>query len=293
MIEVRREVTPRWVFRLPQRGSADGTLRCRNGVLMRLLHHDGEPVLVRVAQTAPDRVLFGAQSASPAACEHGIARMRFALGVDEDLSEFHARFKDDPFIGSSVRARPWLRIRRRPEPFEALAWAICEQLIQYRAAVEIERRILRLLGPRCATTGLRDVPDAAAVGATSPARFQSFELAECRAIALVKAARGVARGWIDLHDHEDSRRRLQAIPSIGTWTCDVLATLGQGRYDRIAAGDLGYLKLVGSLRSGGDPHARASEDEVRELYAPYEEWAALAGAHSFGVPGRPRFAAVA
>ena len=38
--------------------------------------------------------------------------MRFAVGVDDDLSEFYERFADDPLIGRAVRARPWLRVRR-------------------------------------------------------------------------------------------------------------------------------------------------------------------------------------
>ena len=62
----------------------------------------------------------------------------------------------------------------------------------------------------------------------------------------------------------------------------MLALQGQGRYDQLPAGDVGYLKLVGRLRSGGDPHARASEDEVREAFAPYGEWAGLAGWHALG-----------
>ena len=40
--------------------------------------------------------------------------MRFAVGIDDDLAEFHARFRDDPLIGRAVRARPWLRVRRNP-----------------------------------------------------------------------------------------------------------------------------------------------------------------------------------
>ena len=46
--------------------------------------------------------------------------MRFALGTDHDLSEFHLRFRRDPLVGPVIRAKPWLRPRRRPEPFEAL-----------------------------------------------------------------------------------------------------------------------------------------------------------------------------
>ena len=74
--------------------------------------------------------------------------MRFALGVDDDLGAFYAEFADDPLIGRSLRSRPWLRVRRRPEPFEALAWAICEQLIEYERAAAIQRRLVTRLGRR-------------------------------------------------------------------------------------------------------------------------------------------------
>ena len=56
----------------------------------------------------------------------------------------------------------------------------------------------------------------------------------------------------------------------------MLAFHGQGRYDRVPAGDLGYLKLVGRITTG-HPKARATEDEVREFFAPYGEWKGLAG----------------
>src|SRR5437879_4907543 len=88
MVEVRTEVTPPWTFRLPG-GDLDGVLRRRGTVLERLLHVGEDAVVVRVAQTARDRVLLGAQAASEPAARAGIARMRFALGVDDDLRPFY------------------------------------------------------------------------------------------------------------------------------------------------------------------------------------------------------------
>jgi 3-methyladenine DNA glycosylase/8-oxoguanine DNA glycosylase len=289
-VELRVEVRPPWPFRLPRQGGADGVLKYRDGVLERLLHHGGEPVVVRIAQTSPDVVLFGARAASRAGALHGIARMRFALGIDDDLRPFHERFKDDPLIGASVRRRPWLRIRRRPLPFEALAWAICEQLIEFERAAAIQRRLVARLGARAEGwdgAPLRDVPTPAALAAASPALLQALDLGGSRARTLVRAAREVARGRIDLHhpDHERGWRRLRALPGIGPWTVEMLALLGQGRFDQVPAGDVGLLKLVGRLRSGGDPRARAAEHEVRAFYAPYGEWAGLAMQHTLGAGG--------
>ncbi len=285
-MELREEVTPAGPFRLPRSSGADGLLRRRGGVLERLLHHGDQPVVVRVAQPAPDRVVIGARAASAAAAAHGIRRMRFALGVDEDLRGFLRSFARDPLIGRSLRRRPWLRVVRRPEPFEALAWAICEQLIEYERAVAIERRMVAALGRRgCdwdgARGGLRDLPAADVLAGTAPALLQSFDLAGARALALVRAAREVARGRVDLHsaEHERAWRRLRAIPGIGSWTVEKLALHGQGRHDQVPAGDLALLKLVGRLLSGGDPHARADEQQVRDFFAPYGEWAGMAATH--------------
>jgi 3-methyladenine DNA glycosylase/8-oxoguanine DNA glycosylase len=280
-VEVRIEVRPRWIFRLPRRVPLDRLACVRGGVLHRLLHIGGEPVLVRAVQLASDRVLFGAQASDRAAAQWGIERMRFALGIDQDLRAFYDRFRLDPLIGRAVRANPGLRVAGRPDPFEALAWAICEQLIEYERAAAIQRRLISALGPRCRLTGMRDAPPADLVARQAPALLASFDLSEGRALALVRAARDVAAGRLDLGDpeHERGWRRLRAIRGIGSWTVQTLALTGQGRLDQLPAGDLAYLKLVGRLRTG-NPRARATEEEVEEFFAPYAPWAGLAGIHA-------------
>lgn len=295
MEHARVEIRPAWPFRLPH-GGKDGVARRRGTVLERLLHVEGERAIVRAAQPGADCVVVGAWSAGGRdVCEEAIARMRFALGVDDDLRGFYDRFRSDPLIGPSVRRLPHLRVTRRPEPFEALAWAVCEQLIEYPRAVEIERRIVRRWGTRCSETGLCDPPDAERVAGIAPAELESCDLSAGRALALRRAAAEVASGRVDLRaaDHERGWARLERIPGIGSWTIEVLALLGQGRYDVLPAGDLAYRKLVGQLRSGGAPGARAEEGEVREFFAPYEGWAGLAGSHALRGAGRRGPAAVA
>ncbi len=288
MEHLRVEIRPPWPFRLP-RGGMDGVARRRGTVLERLVHVEGERAILRAAQPAADCVVVGAWSPGGRdVCEEAIRRMRFALGVDDDLRAFYERFRFDPLIGRSVRRTPQLRVSRRLEPFEALAWAVCEQLIEYSRAVEIERRIVRRWGARCSETGLRDVPDAERVAAIAPAELEACDLSAGRALALRRAAREVASGRVDLHaaDHERGWSRLLRIPGIGSWTVDLLALLGQGRYDVLPAGDLSYRKLVGALQAGGRPGACVEEEEVRAFFAPYDGWAGLAGAHALRAAGQ-------
>ncbi|HTU95083.1 MAG TPA: hypothetical protein VMF14_04520 [Solirubrobacteraceae bacterium] len=289
-LEIRCEVRPRWTFRLSRRVGLDRVARMRGGVLHRLLHCDEQPVVVRVAQTAADRVLIGAQADSREAAEWAIERMRVGLGVDLDLRPFYDRFRFDPLIGAAVRANPGLRPHGRPDAFEALAWTVCEQLIEYERAAAIQRRLVAKLGRRCAISGLANSPSAAVLARQAPALLESCGLSETRAIALVKVAREVASGRVDLSDpdHERGWQRLRSIRGVGSWTVETMAFTGQARLDQLPAGDLAYLKLVGQLRAGGRgpvPRARATEEEVRELFAPYAPYAGLAGLHALSGAG--------
>jgi 3-methyladenine DNA glycosylase/8-oxoguanine DNA glycosylase len=261
---VREVVAPPWPFRLPP-PSLDGLTRRRGDGLVRLVHPGGVPAVVQVARRG-GAVVFAARAPTEAAARAGIARMRFATGVDDDLADFYERFRDDPVIGRSVRARPWLRVRRAPDPWHALLAAITEQLIETTAAMEIQRRMIAALGPRWA--GLRDMPPAAAIAVQAPAYLESFGLHAKRAIALGRAAREVAAGRLE-------EPRLLAIPEIGRWTVEMVALYGLGRLDVVPAGDLGYLKLVGRLLTGR-PKARAEEAEVRAFFARYAPYAGLA-----------------
>jgi 3-methyladenine DNA glycosylase/8-oxoguanine DNA glycosylase len=137
------------------------------------------------------------------------------------------------------------------------------------------------LGRRCAATGLRDSPPPALLARQSPAFLQSLDLSYGRSCALIRAAKEVAGGRVDLEDADNELgwRRLRSIPGIGSWTVQMLGLTGQARLDQLPAGDLAYLKLVGRLRHGY-PRARATEQEVEEFFEPYRPWAGLAGMHA-------------
>jgi 3-methyladenine DNA glycosylase/8-oxoguanine DNA glycosylase len=271
-VVLEQDVRPKAPYRLPL-PSRDGVMKRRDGALVRLLEHGGERVVVR-AWPAAGCVRLRAEAPSHEAAAYGIERMRFALGVDHDLRPFQQRFKSHPLLGPIIRRHPAMRPRRRPEPFEALAWAVTEQLITGEEAEQIQRRIVWRWGVRSDCGQFRSVPDAAAVAARAPAELDSCGLAPKRSIALRRVAREVAAGRADLSLHEPTWKRLLAIPEIGTWTVESLAHHGQGRDDQLPHGDLKYVKFVGRIEGLG---RRATEAEVREWFAPFAPFQGLAG----------------
>ncbi len=288
------EVRPPWPYRLPAYGGEDGVMKVGGGVVSRLLHVEGSPVVVRAWQPGAERVMLRAEPLDPdavaAPCptpaepprpagpdrlEVAIERMRFALAVDDDLTEFHRCFRGDPLLGPLLRRRPYFRSRRRPWPWEALAWAVVKQLIESGKAARIQRRIVGRWGARLGRErgALRDVPGAAAIAGRAPAELESMGLALRRAIALRAVAAEVARGRCDPGE-QAADRRLLAVREIGPWTVQSLGLFGRGDPDSLPAGDLVYMKLVGRLARLG---RRATVEEVEAFYAPYAPFRGLAG----------------
>jgi len=269
----------------------------RAGVLSRLLRVGESPVLVRAWEPGRGRVALRAEPVDPAALSEprslpardcrpageaelrlALERMRFALGVDDDLTDFYRRFRRDPLLGPQLRRRPWLRPRRRPWAWEALAWAVVKQLIESERAAAIQRRIVGRWGARLDGVP-RDVPDAATIAGRAPAELAAVDLSPARSVALRAVAREIAAGRVRPGEAAGDARLL-AVPEIGPWTVQCLGLFGRGDPDSLPAGDLVYLKLVGRLARLG---RRATVEEVEEFYAPYEPYRGLAGLWTIGL----------
>ena len=298
---------PRWPYRLRRSPGRDGVTRSRGGVLERFMHVDRAPLRARAWQTRDGFVHIRAESIDPGVVDHpdevahlvaddvrqagepeldvAIERIRFSLAVEEEMGDFYETFKRDPLLGPTIHHKPWVRPRRRPWPWEALCWAITEQLIEGSRAAAIQRRIVRRWAPshlpddhppprtRRDPWPLRDVPSATVIAGRAPAELASMDLSQGRSVAMVRCAREVARGRAHLDDPTGDRRLLE-ISEIGPWTIQCLGLHGRGDPDSLPAGDLAYVKLVGHLAGLG---RRATVEEVEEYFAPYAPYRGLAG----------------
>jgi 3-methyladenine DNA glycosylase/8-oxoguanine DNA glycosylase len=296
---------------MPRLVGGDRVFRLRGPWLERLLILEDEAMIVRVREGGGGEFVFAADPVDPAmlegpgagslreageaALETGVARLRFSLGIDDDLGEFHRAFRGDPLLGRALNGRLQHRPLRRPEAWEALLWAITEQLIEYRRAARIQRQMIRRFGVRLAPgvairpadgarqpsrsprgrreSGLATVPAPATIAGAAPAELEACGLSARRSVAMVKVAREVASGRVDPADPAGDRRLL-AISEVGPWTIACLAFRGRGEPDALLAGDLAQVKLVGYLEGLG---RLAEVEEVEEFYAPYAPWRGLAG----------------
>lgn len=277
-------------------------MRVERGVASRLLTVGESAVLVRAWEPAGERgrVRFRAEPVDPASLAAprslparsvepagadqlnlAIERMRFALGVDDDLGEFYRRFRRDPLLGPLLRRKPWLRPRRRPWAWEAVAWAVVKQLIESGRAAQIQRRIVGRWGARLGRErgALRDVPGAATIAGRAPAELAAMDLSPARSVALRGVAAEIGAGRVR-PEQPGGDARLLAIPEIGPWTVQCLGLFGRGDPDSLPAGDLAYIKLVGRLAGLG---RRATVEEVEEFYAPYAPFRGLAGIWTAGM----------
>src|SRR5690242_12218270 len=122
-------VNPRWPSEPPRSAGPGGLLRIEGHVVRRAMLIDGELLLAEAAWRGDVVHLRGD--------ERAVERLRFVLALDDDLAPFHRAHRADPLLGRIVKARPRLRVIRKPDPFEALAWAVIEQLIDTQAAGNI------------------------------------------------------------------------------------------------------------------------------------------------------------
>jgi AraC family transcriptional regulator of adaptative response / DNA-3-methyladenine glycosylase II len=190
---------------------------------------------------------------------------RFMLALDDDTSEFHARFARDPLLGPSARALVGYRPLRRATVAHAVVRAICGQLVEARRALALERAVTRACGDSVVTQD--------ALRRLSPVQLRRLGLAQHRATTLHRLAATLDLERLRSRPSDAVAARLEREPGVGPWSVGVIALEGLGCYDLGLVGDLSLVKLHAAL-TGRWVDGR----ETAALLAPYGEWQGLAGA---------------
>jgi DNA-3-methyladenine glycosylase II len=266
LIEASLRARGPYSLRLSTRLGSDATRIVRRGVLRAVFQIDGGLEIAEARQLPDGAVVVRAPG------EAAVERVRFTLGLDDDHSEFVARFSRDPFLGGTIRRLRGLRPLRCATVTQALLRALCGQLITARRAREIERRIVR--EATASLDGLHAAPAPATFARFAPAELRRLGLGMPRASALVRLCRSLDLERLRDVSTDAAAARLARESRIGPWSVGVVCLEGLGRYERGLVGDLGLVKLLGLLRG------RWVEGwETAELLEPYGEWAGLASVY--------------
>jgi 3-methyladenine DNA glycosylase/8-oxoguanine DNA glycosylase len=253
-------------LRVSARMAGDATRTVVDGALEAVVDADGRPELARAQQTADGTVHLWAQS------EAGLVRIRAALPLENDHSEFLHRFGRDPLIGEATRRMRGLRPLRVGSVAQALLRAVCGQLIQANRAREIERAVIRRASPSLGR--FHAPPSADQLGRFSSAQLRALGLGTRRASTLIRLCRTIDLEGLHAVPTERVSARLEREPGLGPWSVGVVALQGLGRYDCGLARDLGLVKLAAALWG-----RRVEAEETDTLLEPYGEWAGLASVY--------------
>lgn len=253
-------------LRTSARHAGDATRVVAEGTYRATIRVDGRLERVRAWQRPDGAIGVRAES------DGGVEHVRFALGLEDDHSEFLTRFAKDPLLGESISRLRGLRPMRTATVAHALLRAVAGQLILASRARQIERTIVRRTTP--ALDGLHAAPTCAELAQFSPAELRSLDLGARRGATLVRLCRSLELEDLKGLPTDAVARRLERERGLGPWSVGVICLEGLGRYERGLARDLGLVKLAAALWG-----RRVEAEETDELLTPYGEWAGLASVY--------------
>jgi len=265
---VRAELRPKgpYSLRLSGRHASDATRVVSAGTYRATIRVGDALERVHALQRPDGTIVVAAES------EAGVDHVRFALGLDDDHSEFLERFADDALLGESVRQLRGLRPMRTGTVAQALLRAVAGQLIQASRARQIERTIVRATTPELG--GLHAPPTCADFARYSPAQLGRLGLGARRAGALIRMCRTLELERLKTVPTANVVARLTRERGLGPWSVGVVCVEGLGRYEFGLYRDLGLAKLASALWGRW-----VEAEESDELLAPYGEWSGLASVY--------------
>ena len=207
-----------------------------------------------------------------------VDRVRFYLGLDDDLTGFYNRA--DPVFQGVVTELYGYHMLRVLTPFEAACWALVQQRTPNAFAHKTMARLAEHFGGKLTHEGvtytafpeaaqLLDNPQARILDATNNTRKTE------RLLYLVGAFAGADETFLRTAPYAEVARWLLDIKGLGAWSVDFVALRGLGRTERVPWTDTGLLGAVSKVYTQGFEISSGSARELAERYG----WSAGLWAH--------------
>lgn len=238
-----------WALRRRPNNIVDGFEDARYERVLDLM---GEPVFVRVSQTAPadspclDVEVLGSRACSSKAVQSELgARLARILGLEVDLDPFYRLAESDARLGELAMRFRGLRPVRFPSIFEALVNAIACQQLSLVVGIELLSRLAHRFGRTVLShPGKHGFPSPEQLANVEPAVLRALGFSTAKARAIVGLAGLVCHRALDLEALESLGNdglvaRLVQLPGIGRWSAEYVALRGYGRLDVLPGDDVG------------------------------------------------------
>jgi AraC family transcriptional regulator of adaptative response / DNA-3-methyladenine glycosylase II len=243
----------------------------------RTVEVDGRPGVIEM-RPEPDKnhVLLHLELAGYDALIDVAERARRIFDLGADPAAITRQLQNDPIIGTSVEARPGLRVPGCWDPFEVVVRAILGQQISVAAATTLAGRVVDTFGKPVeghevrGLTHLFPTPEILA-----EADLSSLGMTGSQERAIGAVAHAIASGALDLNSStglDDLVGRLCELPGIGEWTAHYVAMRALGEPDAFPASDLGLRKAASD---NGTPISAARLERAAEDWRPWRAYAAM------------------
>lgn len=241
------------------------------GKLRRIVSVAGRPLLfeVEAGGTATVSVTFYAEQLDDALVTAATDRVRFYLGLDDDLTPLYRRA--DPVFEGVLDLLYGYHMLKVLTPFEAACWAMVQQRTPNAFAHKTMARLAELFGRTLTASGktytafpearaMADDPHARVLAATNNTRKTE------RMLSLIGAFAGADETFLRHAPYGDVARRLLEIKGFGAWSVDFVMLRGLGRTELAPWTDTGLLWAVSKIYTGGFEVSPGYARELAERY---------------------------
>jgi len=238
--------------------------------LRRVVSVRGKPVLFEVEENEGGLELtLYAEELDDVLVAATVERVRFYLGLDDDLTELYRRA--DPVFQGVVDELYGLHMLKVLTPFEAACWALVQQRTPNAFAHKTMARLAEHFGTKLTHRGvtytafpeaaqLLDDPQARVLGATNNTRKTE------RLLHLISAFAGADETFLRTAPYGEVARWLLNIKGLGAWSVDFIALRGLGRTERVPWTDTGLLGAVSRVYTQGFDISTPRARELAERY---------------------------
>lgn len=256
--------------------------RVRDNAYWRALYIEDALALIRVAQADEHHLSISVMQSDGEIHQDALmSKLRYMLGIDDDLSAFYDFAYQHQALWDVVQPLIGVRLIRAVSVFEALIMTITEQQISWVAAQKAQRYLVEWGRHIIHHEGdiFYAFPTVEQFANASLDDLKPMKITFRRMQVIINIAQQIMEDTLDLEaiQHlpiEDAYKALVAIKGIGHWTATWTLSRTHGRHNYVGYNDVALQAAVNRYFYGEE--GKIPEAKVTETFAQFGDFAGLA-----------------